>query len=262
MTPSSSIRRRATRSAASQCRNRYWPAPTRSSNETAGPSDACCRCPRAATGDQNLAPRVVGSGPRQGAMALSCRNWILSDGNVAFEVRPVTQSICQGRTILDALVRAHPPRVIFTPSAWPRNSLGPADGSHLPAASAAAEETIAAIALEPDTPVPGRHLEFLQNLSRSRIDAPHFALVALPGAMPELAVDPGDAGDDAVTLDRAQDRSCLRIDLVDLPAAVLPHPERAFSPGQPGVAAVAGAGIVASTRPVFGSIFWMRSSAI
>src|SRR3954447_8086131 len=60
--------------------------------------------------------------------------------------------------------------------------------------------------------------------------------------MPELAVNPCHPGDDAVTLDRAQDRACLRIDLVDLAAAMLPYPKRAFSPGQTGVAPVAGRG--------------------
>ena len=163
MIPGSSLRRRATRSAASQCRNRYWSAPTRSSNETAGPSDACCRCRRSATGDQDLARRVIGSGPRQGAMARSCRNWTLSDGNVAFEVRPVASlSICQRRTFLSALVRA-----LRHASSLPLRlgrgaSLGPADGSDLAAASAAAEKPITAIAFEPRHACSRRHLESLR----------------------------------------------------------------------------------------------------
>jgi hypothetical protein len=40
--------------------------------------------------------------------------------------------------------------------------------------------------------------------------------------MPELAVDPGDPGDDAVGLDGAKNRPCLGIDLMDLPAPMLP----------------------------------------
>jgi len=48
-----------------------------------------------------------------------------------------------------------------------------------------------------------------------RIDAPQFALVGFPGAVPEVAVDPGDAGDEVVGLDGAQDPASLRIDLVD-----------------------------------------------
>jgi hypothetical protein len=65
-----------------------------------------------------------------------------------------------------------------------------------------------------------------------RIDAPHIALVAFPGSVPKLAVAPGDAGDDAVALDGAEDRAGLRIDLVDLPTAMLPDPKRSFGPGQ------------------------------
>ncbi len=115
-----------------------------------------------------------------------------------------------------------------------------ADGSHLPTASAAAEEAIAAIGLEARHADSGRHLEPLQNLSRSRVDPPQLALVAFPGAVPELAVDPGDPGDEAVGLDRAKDRPGLGIDLMDLPLPVLPHPERPFGPGEARVAAAAG----------------------
>ena len=57
--------------------------------------------------------------------------------------------------------------------------------------------------------------------------------------MPEFAVDPGDAGNDTVGLDGAQNGSRLGIDLVNLPAAVLPHPERAFRPRKTRVAAAA-----------------------
>ena len=111
-----------------------------------------------------------------------------------------------------------------------RASLGTADGSHLPAASASAEEPIAAIGLEPRHAHARRHLEFLQDLSRSRIDPPHVALVAFPSAVPEFAVDPGDAGNDAVGFDRAKNGSRFGIDLMDLPASVLPHPQRALPP--------------------------------
>src|SRR5260370_28295929 len=96
-------------------------------------------------------------------------------------------------------------------------SLGPADGPHLPAPSSSAEELIAAIGLEPRNFHSGRHLEPLQDLSRSTIDSPQIALVTFPGAVPELSVDPGDPGDEAVGLDRAKNRPCLRIDLIDLP---------------------------------------------
>ena len=86
----------------------------------------------------------------------------------------------------------------------------------------------------------GRHVELLQNLARFGIDAPHIALVAFPGGVPQLAVDPGHAGDEAVGLDGAQDCPGLGVDLVDLALAVLPDPERPFGPGEPGIAAAAG----------------------
>src|SRR5205809_1920973 len=84
------------------------------------------------------------------------------------------------------------------------------------------------------------HLEPLQDLSRSRIDSPQIALVTFPGAVPELAIDPGDAGDEAVGLDRAKDRPCLGIDLINLPVAILSHPERPLRPREPRVTAAAG----------------------
>src|SRR5437867_1107210 len=109
-------------------------------------------------------------------------------------------------------------------------SLGPADGPHLPARSSSAEELIAAIGLEPRNAHSGRHLEPLQDLSRSGIDSPQLALVAFPGGVPELSVDPGDSGDEAVGLDRAKDRPSSGIDLMDLPVPILTHPERPFGP--------------------------------
>src|SRR6266581_6110904 len=113
------------------------------------------------------------------------------------------------------------------------DSPGPADGSHLPAPSSSAEEPIAAIGLEPRHAHSRRHLELLQDLSCSRIDAPQIALVTFPGAVPELAVDPGDPGDEAAGLDGAKNSSCLWIDLKDLPVAILPDPERPFGPCEP-----------------------------
>src|SRR5215510_2939012 len=119
-------------------------------------------------------------------------------------------------------------------------SPGSADRSHLPAVSASAEELIAAIGFEPRHTRSTWHLEPFQNLSGSRIDAPHIALVTFPGAVPEFAVDPGDPGDDAVRLDRAKDRARLGIDLMDLAVPMLAHPERPFGPRQPRVTAAAG----------------------
>src|SRR5208282_2169063 len=122
------------------------------------------------------------------------------------------------------------------------DSPGPADGSHLPAPSSAAEEPIAAIGLEPRHGRSGRHLEPLQDLSRSRIDSPQIAIVTLPGAVPELAVDPGDPSDEAVALDGAKKRPGLGIDLMDLPVPILPHPKRPFGPREPRITAAARSG--------------------
>jgi hypothetical protein len=116
----------------------------------------------------------------------------------------------------------------------------PADGSHFPAPPSSAEKLIATIGLEPRHVHSGRHLEPLEDLSGLRIDSPQFALVTFPGAVPELSVDPGDPGDEAVGLNRAKNLPCLGIDLMDLPVPILPHPERPFGPRQPRVTAAAG----------------------
>ena len=58
--------------------------------------------------------------------------------------------------------------------------------------------------------------------------------------MPHLAIDPSDAGDEAVGFDGAKDRSSFRVDPVNLPFPILAHPERAFGPGQSRVPAAAG----------------------
>src|SRR5438876_941124 len=65
-------------------------------------------------------------------------------------------------------------------------------------------------------------------------------VLTFPGAVPELAVDPGDAGDEAVGLDGAKNRPCLGVDLMDLPVPILPHPERPFGPSEPRVTTAAG----------------------
>src|SRR5258708_19172663 len=117
----------------------------------------------------------------------------------------------------------------------------PADSSHFPAVvSGSAEELIATIGLKPRNVHTRRHLELLQDLSRLRINAPHVALLTFPGAVPELAVDPGDSGDEAVGRDGAKNGSRFGIDLMDLPLPILSHPERSFGPSEPGVTAAAG----------------------
>jgi hypothetical protein len=58
--------------------------------------------------------------------------------------------------------------------------------------------------------------------------------------MPELSVDPGNPGDEAVGLDRAKNRPGVGIDLMDLPVPILPDPERPFGPREPRVTAATG----------------------
>src|ERR1700729_3999855 len=80
-------------------------------------------------------------------------------------------------------------------------SVGPADGSHLAAASASAKELVAAIRFKPRYGDTARHLDLLQHFSGLRIDAPQITLVGFQGTVPQLVIDPGDAGDEAVGFD-------------------------------------------------------------
>src|SRR5579859_6138487 len=96
----------------------------------------------------------------------------------------------------------------------------PADDSQLSAGRAAAEKPIRAVLFEPRHGHSRRHIDPLQHLSGSRIDPPEIALVTLPRAMPELAVDPGDPGDEPLGFDGALNRAGLRIDLMNLPVPV------------------------------------------
>src|SRR5579871_451327 len=106
------------------------------------------------------------------------------------------------------------------------------DRPHLPAVPATAVEPAAAVGLEPRHCDAWGHCNALQNLSRLGIDPPKLALLTFPGGVPELAFDPGDPGDEPVGFDAAQDPACLGIELMDLPVAILPHPEAAFGPGE------------------------------
>ena len=103
----------------------------------------------------------------------------------------------------------------------------------------------------------------LENLARLGIDAADIAAVAVPGGVPQLAVDPGDAGDEAVGIrwcagsPRSPGRSggsCGRD--TDRPtASPRPRPgrNRHRRPGP---------GWSTGSCPCRGSILWMRSSAI
>src|SRR5215831_1391599 len=130
---------------------------------------------------------------------------------------------------------------LFAPVCW-ANPLWFADGSHFATLPSPAEELIAAIGLEPGYVRSGRHIESLQNFSCFGIDSSHITFIAFPGAVPELSVDPGDTGDEAVGLDDAENRACFGIDLIDLPVLVLPDPERSFGPGESRVSSAAGRG--------------------
>jgi hypothetical protein len=129
-------------------------------------------------------------------------------------------------------------------------------------AGAAAEQPIASVGLESADRDPGRHREPGLDRAGVRIDAADLAVVAFPHAVPQLAVDPGHAGDVAVGLQRPQDRAGRGIDLVDLAIAVLADPQRAFGPRQPESRPAPGAGMLDSTAPVAGSILWIRPPAI
>jgi hypothetical protein len=81
------------------------------------------------------------------------------------------------------------------------------------------------------------HIKPLKNFSGPRIDSPQVTLVTLPGGVPELSVDPGNSGDEAVGLDGAENGTCFGIDLMDPSLPILAHPECPFSPGESRVAA-------------------------
>src|SRR5215813_11525572 len=94
------------------------------------------------------------------------------------------------------------------------------------ARSAAGVEEVALVRLEAGDLGPLRHRQLGEHGAGLGIDPPDLRLGILPGCVPELSVDPGDTGDEAVRLDRAEDRAGRRVDLVDLPLAVLADPQR------------------------------------
>src|SRR5690606_27129709 len=110
------------------------------------------------------------------------------------------------------------------------SALRPAHRAHGAARAAAAEEAVA-VGLQARHHQAGRHVELLQHRAALRVDAADVALLGLPGAVPELAVDPGDAGHETAAFDRAQDGAGRRVDLVDLAVAMLPDPQRSLGPG-------------------------------
>ncbi len=101
----------------------------------------------------------------------------------------------------------------------------------------------------PDTPTPAASRAARAPLAGSRIDASQLALVTFPRRVPELAIDPGDAGDEAVRIDRAKNRPRLGIDLMDLAIRYCPTQSVPSAQASPESPPPPGAGIVASTRP-------------
>jgi hypothetical protein len=101
-----------------------------------------------------------------------------------------------------------------------------------------------AVGFKPGNAHPARHLDSLKDLSRLRIDSPQITVLTFPGGVPELSIDPGDAGDETVRLDSAKNRPCIGVNLMDLPIAILPNPERSFGPREPRVAATARCGTI------------------
>src|SRR5690606_24141930 len=105
--------------------------------------------------------------------------------------------------------------------------------------AAAAIEAVGAVRFEAGEAGAVRQLEDFQRLAGLRIDAAQVALLALPGAVPQIAVDPCDAGHHPRTVDRAQYRAGVGIDLVDLALSILADPQRAFGPCHARIAAIA-----------------------
>ena len=114
-------------------------------------------------------------------------------------------------------------------------SRGPSKRSDLTGLSSSAEELIPAVGFKPGNVDSLGHVETLKNLAGSRIDSPQIALVAFPGGVPKLSINPGDTRDEAVGFDRAQNGTRLGINLIDLPSPVLSDPERSFGPRKPRV---------------------------
>src|SRR5689334_23383734 len=111
------------------------------------------------------------------------------------------------------------------PLVTPLAFCGAADGSDFPTLRASAKEPVAAIGLQPRNAHARRHLEFLQHLSGPGVHSSDVGLATFGGAVPQFPIDPRDAGDEAIGCDRPKNLARLRIDLIDLPVAIVPDPE-------------------------------------
>src|SRR5262245_54795559 len=114
-----------------------------------------------------------------------------------------------------------------------RTSPGSADGSHFPAAPPAAKKLIAAIGFEPRHSYSRRHLDTIQNLSRSRIDPPQITPIIIPSTVPEFSIVPGHPCYETAGFNCAENRPGFGIDLIDLPVLILRNPKRPFGPREP-----------------------------
>src|SRR3546814_8548128 len=97
------------------------------------------------------------------------------------------------------LMRRRPPNSTRTYTLFPYTTLFRSAGT------ATAEEPVGAVGFEPGDAHARRHVEPLQHLAGGGVDPPEVGLVAFPGAVPEVAVDQGHAGDEAAALDGAED---------------------------------------------------------
>ena len=158
---------------------------------------------------------------------------------------------------------ASKPHAVSEPSTAPEPRLGRRTALTFPLLPAAAEEPVAAVGFEPrhahrraaSRAAPGPR-RFRGSTRRSSLSSPSQVPCQ---SSPSTQVTPVTKRLDSMVRRIAP---VCGIDLMDLALAILPDPERAFGPGQPGIAAAAGRRDRGEHRPVFGSIFWMRSSAI
>src|SRR5690606_29955084 len=125
----------------------------------------------------------------------------------------------------------------LAPGASAHGVLRPAHGTHDLARAAAAIEQVATVGFQAAHADAVGQAQAFEHGAAAGIDAAQFALVVLPGAVPQRIAHPADPGDVAVRLQAAQDLAGLRIDLVDAAALVLAHPQVAVGPGQARLAA-------------------------
>src|SRR5688500_4635761 len=77
----------------------------------------------------------------------------------------------------------------------------PTDRANLAALAAAAEEDVVAAAFEAADAGVGWHFQALEHGTGGGVDVAELAFIVFPGGVPQLAVDPGDARDEAIGLD-------------------------------------------------------------